>query len=412
MPRKLLDERSPQLQGFSAPEYVWRRRVLSDTLSRLDSDEKRNAAHLQAKANHQRWLASSSAPPTSKASSPRVRVVSGDWGDVALASSQRSGVIYAVLNMANAYLPGGCYLEGTAAQEENMFRRTDCHFHIKDEDIEPNPRGGEQYKKPLTSLINAEGDEVYLDTANPRVCIKKGESDSKKQDGYENLSEDDYFEFYELRSAADDMKKSQKPFNEERARKKISAQLQTLIKNNIKHVVLSAFGCGAFKNPPDVIARLYREEIEKVADQFDDVVFAIYNPGYGPDNLPVFQKELEGMTLGPKALQERAFITALKDEVNQSKWNQKGQSFIFFCFTKVPTGIAKLRMVLNDNTTSTTEKLARVKEIAAERIKNPPLFTRRDAEVLALYNRISAFTLKGVAAPVEGAAASPGTPKA
>ena len=44
------------------------------------------------------------------------------------------GETFAVLNMANAYFPGGGYDEGMPAQEENMFRRTDCHFAVTTDD--------------------------------------------------------------------------------------------------------------------------------------------------------------------------------------------------------------------------------------------------------------------------------------
>ena len=50
----------------------------------------------------------------------------GDWGDVTLALTKRYGKCFAVLNMANAYSFGGGYAHGQVAQEENMFRRTDC----------------------------------------------------------------------------------------------------------------------------------------------------------------------------------------------------------------------------------------------------------------------------------------------
>ena len=57
----------------------------------------------------------------------------GDWGDVALKYTKLYGEIFAVLNMANARVAGGGYIEGKSAQEENMFRRTDCHFSITTE---------------------------------------------------------------------------------------------------------------------------------------------------------------------------------------------------------------------------------------------------------------------------------------
>ena len=79
---------------------------------------------------------------------------------------------------------------------------------------------------------------------------------------YPDLQENDYFLFYELRSAADNLfdngaggyLTTPKPFDaavEATMRKKIAAQLDTLIEHHLRHVVLSAFGCGAFGNPAD-----------------------------------------------------------------------------------------------------------------------------------------------------------------
>ena len=141
---------------------------------------------------------------------------------------------------------------------------------------------------------------VYLDTKKPRVCIKGPEI--AKGDGYENLDPQDYFQFYELKSAADNLLDANgQTFNEKSMRRKIRAQLDTLIEAGVRNVVLSAFGCGAFGNPASEVAKIYKEELEKSAAHFDDVVFAIYYAGYGPDNYDAFQKVLDKKDLKPEA---------------------------------------------------------------------------------------------------------------
>jgi len=54
--------------------------------------------------------------------------------------------------------------------------------------------------------------------------------------------------------------------------------------------VLSAFGCGAFQNPADQVASIYKEELEASLDKFDKIIFAIFDPGYPPDNFVPFEK--------------------------------------------------------------------------------------------------------------------------
>jgi hypothetical protein len=73
--------------------------------------------------------------------------------------------------MANAYMPGGAYIEGAIAQEENMFRRTDCHFHIGTDECDA---GKDCYVPEMTRLLSAHDGVVYLDKERPRVCIRRG----------------------------------------------------------------------------------------------------------------------------------------------------------------------------------------------------------------------------------------------
>jgi uncharacterized protein (TIGR02452 family) len=55
--------------------------------------------------------------------------------------------------------------------------------------------------------------------------------------------------------------------------------LSLAIKNNTKNIILGAWGCGVFKNDPDVISKLFYKilVIEGYSNYFDSVVFAIIN---------------------------------------------------------------------------------------------------------------------------------------
>ena len=132
-----------------------------------------------------------------------VVVLPGDWGEVTLELTRRYGTLFASLNMANAYGPGGGYTHGMVAQEENMFRRTDCHFSLRREDIDGDD---EEYIPSITTLLNAEEGRVYLDVARPRVCIRGPEEREQSDLGYRWLGDDEVFPFYELRSAAVDLR--------------------------------------------------------------------------------------------------------------------------------------------------------------------------------------------------------------
>jgi len=86
-------------------------------------------------------------------------VFPGDWGEVTGSLTSEHGACFAVLNMANAYVPGGAYVEGAVAQEENMFRRTDCHFSIGEEEYD---RPSDRYVPRMTRLLSAEDGVVSV----------------------------------------------------------------------------------------------------------------------------------------------------------------------------------------------------------------------------------------------------------
>ena len=76
--------------------------------------------------------------------------------------------------------------------------------------------------------------------------------------------------------------------------RRVGAQLDTLIEKGVRHAVLSAFGCGAFRNPADRVAVAYREALTARAAHFDVVAFAIFHAGYGPNNFQPFADAFAG----------------------------------------------------------------------------------------------------------------------
>jgi hypothetical protein len=261
-----------------------RRRVLRETIAAFERCAPPDRFHRLAQSNLARWSATANAPDTGL----RLDVVPGDWGEVTREVTRKYGACFAVLNMANAYVPGGAYVEGAIAQEENMFRRTDCHFSIRADELDES---GEYYRDDMTSLLAGRTGRVYLDTATPRVCVRGAEDRGAPDLGYPWLPDEEVFPFYELRASAQDLRGGMR-FDEEDARRRIAAQLDTLRSHGIRHAVLGAFGCGAFRNPAPAVARIYRDEIAVREQDFSVLVFAIFAAGYGPDNYTPFRAVL------------------------------------------------------------------------------------------------------------------------
>ena len=332
-----------QVRGFSNP----RCRVLRDTLARLATPELRAQYQKHAQRNIVRWAREAAEKRNDDGIKMRIEVSEGDWGEVTQELTKRFGTTFASLNMANAKSFGGAYHHGAPAQEENMFRRTDCHFHDEGfnraEDTDGS--GSWTYTTEMQNLISGAKGRVYLDTEEPRVCIKGQEVRTESSGGvsalksYRLLNDDEIFSFYELRSAAVDMRGVNTKYDETELEKRITAQLETCVDKGVQHVVLSAFGCGAFQNPAEIVAAAYRNILqqERYQQHFRVVAFAVFHAGYGPKNFPHFRDAFAFRT-----------ESSAEDKV-ASKWVNKccGSGWLYCCIAR--DGLAQQDDMATDN---------------------------------------------------------------
>mmetsp|Transcript_14516 Transcript_14516/g.17946 ORF Transcript_14516/g.17946 Transcript_14516/m.17946 type:complete len:286 (+) Transcript_14516:94-951(+) len=267
-----------------------RKSILKETIEKLADENERERLRKVALENVERWSKLRKNKSTST-STIDIRVVQDDWGVTTQSLTAEFGTIFAALNMANSMVFGGGYLSGMVAQEENMFRRTDCHFSAYTQGDSKGFKKLERiyYSKEKVDLLNAVNGRVYLDVDTPRICIRGIEDTKEKGLGYEWLPEMEIFPFYELRAAAVDLR-GQGRYSDEETLHRVHSQFQTLKEKGIRHVVLSAFGCGAFQNPAERVARCYKRALEEYEADFDCVCFAIFHAGYGKNNFIPFQK--------------------------------------------------------------------------------------------------------------------------
>lgn len=80
-----------------------------------------------------------------------------------------------------------------------------------------------------------------------------------------------------------------KQLHEKRMRKVLDIALE----NGNEVVVLGAFGCGAFSNPPEVVAEAMRTVVQEYRYQFKTIEFAVYCSSRNDVNYRVFQRVLE-----------------------------------------------------------------------------------------------------------------------
>ncbi len=182
------------------------------------------------------------------------------------AAKDYSGEVVA-LNFASATHPGGGFLNGAQAQEESLCRSSGLYMTIKD---------SEAY---FLNKSNPLYEDFYI--YSPDVPVFKDDNG--------RLLEKPWLCSF-ITSPAINMGRAARTdisLIEKTMQRRIDAVLNLGIKE--KNIVLGAWGCGAFRNDPYTIAKLFKNSIENYDGLYENIIFAITNK----NQLTIFEKTIK-----------------------------------------------------------------------------------------------------------------------
>ncbi|HOH59573.1 MAG TPA: TIGR02452 family protein [Candidatus Cloacimonadota bacterium] len=187
---------------------------------------------------------------------------------------QLAGFKPAVLNMANRHNPGGGVVGGSGAQEENIFRRSTA-FRSLYRFASYASQYGLELDARFSYPIPRESGGIY----SSGVTVFR----SSENCGYYLLDVPFMIDLITVPAIANPqtVTRDGKLWIADHLVEPTKEKLRAILRIGKVHahdaLVLSAFGCGAFANPPHHVARLFREVLneEEFEKAFRLIVFAV-----------------------------------------------------------------------------------------------------------------------------------------
>ena len=194
----------------------------------------------------------------------------------------------AVLNFASATNPGGGVTKGSNAQEECLCRCSTLYNVLSD------PKFDEIFYKPHKEHGNALHNNDAIYTPNIQII---------KSDNYNLLYRP--FSVDVITCAAPNLRETPaNAYNHERGEKpnvtdeelfnihfRKAVHIFTLAASHgDETIILGAFGCGAFRNNPKVVAKAYKDAISNFKYAFKEIEFAVYCSPWDSVNYEEFKK--------------------------------------------------------------------------------------------------------------------------
>lgn len=184
--------------------------------------------------------------PYNREHSPVIEVINEDCVEVARNLSQKGKTC--ILNMASYKHPGGGVRRGSMAQEEELARRSNLMFGLPEK----------YYHLSKTSYIYTK-DVTFFKDRNYQIIPS--------------------FTCDVITIAAINLNNLERPNNYPAATiQKIKTMLYDPALHGCENLVLSAFGCGVFKNDPTEVANLFKLVMDGgYSKSFKNISFAILN---------------------------------------------------------------------------------------------------------------------------------------
>ena len=195
-----------------------------------------------------------------------------------------------VLNFASATTPGGGVKTGASAQEEALCRISTLYPCLQEENLWK--RFYMPHREARNYAYNA--DAIYT----PDVVVFKTDNATPKL-----MSKDDWYQVDVVTCAAPNLnhiKNSGGKVPSEKEllsifKERLSRVLALALQNKCDTVILGAFGCGAFGNPPRIVARAAKEVAEEYRYAFKTIEFAVFCTPRDEENYKVFEQTMKNM---------------------------------------------------------------------------------------------------------------------
>ena len=266
--------------------------VFEDTMNQYKNNSRLKAAVSNSVANQKFTGAYETVDlPQSEGYSPTV-TVSGKRSLEAAVEYAKQGMKTCVLNFASASNPGGGVTHGSSAQEESICRCSTLYPCLNTGDMWGCFYTPHRYAN--NPLYN--DDCIYT----PDVYVIKSDTSVPKL-----LPESEWQKVNIITCAAPNLRpkpsNSMNPGAGDKQANVTDTQLYELLTSRIRRIfeiaavngnealILGAFGCGAFMNPPSIVANVFSEQLKTFRGYFKAIEFAVFHTERETQNYNTFK---------------------------------------------------------------------------------------------------------------------------